>query len=411
MNKKNDNKKGLIFISIFVFIFIIISNISLFKLINMPSDFYVSYEEVENANKQGMYGNLVDMKLQKNEIKTGKEKSNDGVIIFKLFGFIPIKKVKVKILPEEEVYIGGSPIGISMQTDGVMVVSNVVFDSEKKETISKNNVFKSGDIIKEIDGQKITNLDDIDKVLDNNVDKDEVTIKFNRQNEMFQEKISLVKEDKKYKLGLWVRDDISGIGTLTFVKKSNNQYAALGHAITDGKKEDALPLMSGEIFKCSLVNIKKGEKNNPGELQCVFLNKNKKGDITQNTNVGVFGKLEQIEEMIDINKTTTLGGRLSVKPGKAKVVSSISGISEEYEIEIIKANFQSKCADKSIVFRVTDKRLLELTGGIVQGMSGSPIMQNDKIVGAVTHVFLLDPTKGYGVYADWMLEQMTEKPA
>ena len=410
MFKRNNNRKGLIFILIFVFVFIIVSNISLIKLIKIPSDFYVSYDEIDRANKEDLFGNFVELKLKENEIKTGKTKVDEGEIVFKLFGFIPIKKVKVKLLPEEEVYIGGSPLGISLQTDGVMVVSNAVYDVKNPELI-KNNIFKSGYIIKEINGKKVSTLKDVDKVLENIIDSEKVEIIFNRQNEEIKEKVSLLKENEKYKLGLWVRDDISGVGTLTFVRKDNNQFAALGHAVTDGKKEDALPLIGGEVYKCSLVNIKKGEKNNPGELQCVFVNKNKKGNINQNTNVGIFGVMEQIEDMVDVNKSTLLGGRLSVKPGKAKIVSSISGISEEYDIEIIKTNFQSKCSDKSLIIRVVDERLLNLTGGIVQGMSGSPIIQNEKIVGAVTHVFLSDPTKGYGVYSDWMLEQMIDKSA
>ena len=138
------------------------------------------------------------------------------------------------------------------------------------------------------------------------------------------------------------------------------------------------------------------------------MQKNKQGIITKNTKVGIYGILNVDETLVDQNRHARLGGRLSVKPGKAKIISSVSGISEEYDIEIIKTNFQSKCDDKSLVIKVTDKRLLELTGGIVQGMSGSPIMQNGKVVGAVTHVFVSDPTKGYGVYSDWMLEQMSE---
>ena len=128
-----------------------------------------------------------------------------------------------------------------------------------------------------------------------------------------------------------------------------------------------------------------------------------KGELEKNTKFGVFGQLKDGENLIDENLSSKIGGRLSVNPGKAYIVSSISGIREEYEIEIIKASYQSKADDKSIVFRVKDKRLIELAGGIVQGMSGSPILQNGKLVGAVTHVFTSDPTKGYGIYSDWMV--------
>ena len=133
--------------------------------------------------------------------------------------------------------------------------------------------------------------------------------------------------------------------------------------------------------------------------------KNSKGEIAKNTSRGVFGEITDKSNIVDINKRAAVGGRLSVKPGKATLVSSVTGVSENYEIEIIKANYQPKSSDKSFVFRVTDERLLDLTGGIIQGMSGSPIMQNGKVIGAVTHVFVTDPTKGYGIYIDWMLEE------
>ena len=219
---------------------------------------------------------------------------------------------------------------------------------------------------------------------------------------------SLLKNDEnKYKLGVWVRDDFSGVGTLTFVRKDTFEFAALGHPVTNDKSENIIDISDGQLYNCSLVGINKGYKNDPGELKCVFVQKNQEGNIIKNTKFGIYGYLNNTKNLIDTNLTANLGGRLSVKPGKAKLISSVSGIREEYDIEIIKANYQSKSDDKSIIFRVKDKRLLELTGGIVQGMSGSPIMQNGKLIGAVTHVFLSDPTKGYAVYSDWMLEQMS----
>ena len=188
--------------------------------------------------------------------------------------------------------------------------------------------------------------------------------------------------------------------------KKDMSFAALGHAITNGEDENRIPITDGKVYSCSTLGIVKGEKNKPGELKCYFVDKDEKGDISKNTKYGIYGKLTDTNDLIDNNLTMNIGGRFSVKPGKAYIMSSVSGLLEEYEIEIIKANYQSQNNGKSIVFRVTDKRLLNLTGGIVQGMSGSPIIQNDKIVGTVTHVFISDASKGYGVYCDWMLEQM-----
>lgn len=399
-------KKRLIFMTFVVLIISVLSNISFDKLFNLPDEFYVNYQEIEKANEDNLFGKMINISLEEAEISTGEEKQSESVVIFKLFGFLPIKKVKIKMIPEQEVYIGGMPIGLSLQTDGALVVSDTTIDACEEIRVNKNKYFKNGDIIKEINGVKVESLDDISVILQEN-NADTVNILYQRNNQDKTANVQLLKDnDGKYKMGIWVRDDISGIGTLTFVQKEDNKFAALGHAVTTGQNENIIPLTGGEIFNASLVSIQKGEKNCPGELRCVFVQKDKQGEIIKNTKVGLYGRLDNIENLIDTNKIATLGGRLSVKPGKAKIVSSVSGIQEEYDIEIIKANFQSKSDDKSMVIRVTDKRLLDLTGGIVQGMSGSPIIQNGKVVGAVTHVFISDPTKGYAVYSDWMIEHL-----
>lgn len=398
--------RRLIFLSLFIVGLCIINNISIERLIQLPNDFYVSYQEIENANSENLFGKYIDLSMEETDINTGEEKKQESHLIFKLFGFIPIKKVNVKILPEEDVYVGGMPIGLSMQTEGALVVSDTTVETANDIKVNKNKYFKNGDVIKEINGKKIRSLDDIPNILQEN-NSEKVKILYQRDNQDKIDEIQLLKDNEgKYKMGIWVRDDISGIGTLTFVQKQDNKFAALGHAVTTAQNENIIPFTSGEIYNATLVNIHKGERNNPGELRCVFVQKDKQGEILKNTKVGLYGKLDNIESLIDTNKSALLGGRLSVKPGKAKVVSCISGIQEEYDIEIIKANYQSKTDDKSMVIRVTDTRLLELTGGIVQGMSGSPILQNGKVVGAVTHVFISDPTKGYGVYSDWMIEQL-----
>lgn len=399
-------KRRVLFLSLIVIVFAIFSNISFEKLFNLPNEFYVNYQEIEQANKENMFGKFIDLSLDDKDINTGEEKKTESVITFKLFGLIPIRKVKVKLLPEEEVYIGGMPIGLSLQTEGALVVSDTIIDTTDEIHINKNKYFKNGDVIKEINGVKINSLEDISSILEAN-NSDKASILYQRNNQEKNAEVELLKDENgKYKMGIWVRDDVSGIGTLTFVQKDNNKFAALGHAVTTGQSENIIPFTSGEIYNANLVSIQKGQKNCPGELRCVFVQKNKKGEVSKNTKVGLYGQLENIDSLIDTNKTALLAGRLSVKPGKAKIVSCVSGIQEEYDIEIIKTNFQSKSDDKSMVIRVIDKRLIELTGGIVQGMSGSPIIQNGKVVGAVTHVFISDPTKGYGVYSDWMLEQL-----
>jgi len=389
--------------ALYVVVFLTIAiaaNVNFKEIFSLPDNFVASHSDIENVNQMASLGGFVKASME-GQTSVDNQHDKNGVIVFKLFNLIPIRKVNVKVLPEEEVYVGGVPIGLSISTNGAVVISDTVVSTEtgRVET-HKNNVFKNGDIIKSIDGVQIENVSALENVL-SGLDKDEIKVEYLRKNTLKSSNVKLLKTDNgARKLGLWVRDDISGIGTLTFVDKDTHNYAALGHPVTDGG--NVIPVNDGKVYTCSLIGINKGERNNPGELKCLFLQGDEKGNIEKNTNYGIFGHLDDVEKLVDNNLTAKIGGRLGVTPGKAKIVSSVSGIREEYEIEIIKANFQSKSSDKSIVFRVKDKRLLELTGGIVQGMSGSPILQNDKIVGAVTHVFLSDPTKGYGVYSDWM---------
>ena len=397
-------KKGIFFVMLLAFVMLIFNNINLFKIYTLSDNFYTNYSEIQNANKEGIFGDFVTISLNQDKVKTDSDKNDKGTILFKLFGFIPIKKIDVKIIPEDNVYIGGTAIGLSVSANGALVVSDVVVNAKDNQIIKNKNI-KSGDIITKINGNTISCVEDIDLALQN-VDSEETNIEVIRDNKPKTLNVGLLKDSTNhYRLGVWVKNNISGIGTLTFVKK-NGDYGALGHPVTNTNSDTVVPIIDGNIYECNLIGVNKGQRNKPGELKGVFLQKNPLGEISKNTPYGIFGNTDNIDQLVDINRSANIGGRLSVKPGKAKIISYISGIQEEYDIEIIKANYQSKSSDKSLVFRVTDERLLKLTGGIVQGMSGSPIIQNDKLVGAVTHVFLSDPSKGYGVYSDWMLEQL-----
>lgn len=386
-----------------LFVLLIATNVSFKEIFSLPQDFVISYDEISSSNISKKFGTLVSTNIDKNTFTTTKDGQEEGVIVFKLFGLIPIRKVKVKLAPEEEVFIGGVPIGVYMQTDGVIVVKEDYVESEDGDIITqKSEKLKKGDLIYQINESKIHGIDDVKLALKDAENK-EVNVKFLRKN---REMNAVIKcEEDKYqnlKLGLLVKDDISGIGTLTYVNSKTGQFGALGHAITE--EENVVNISDGKVYTCNIFGVQKGERNNPGQLKGVFLqNSGEKGILEKNNKYGVFGKLNDMTNLVDENLTSKIGGRLSVSPGKASIISNVSGIREEYEIEIIKANYQAKADDKSIVFRVKDKRLLDITGGIVQGMSGSPILQNGKLIGAVTHVFTSDPTKGYGVYSDWMV--------
>lgn len=385
-------KKSRIFLVSFLIVFALALSLTvpLCEIFSLENGFLAGYDDVQVANSTNRFGLFIKTQLEEKESQVAGEKVKQNEVVFKLFGFIPIRKVDVKLCTDEVYYVGGVPIGLDITARGAIVIS------------SENSSLKEGDIITKINGQEIENLQQIEGFLE--IQPEEAEIEYIRKNKPTKTILKTTRDEfGKLKLGLWVKDDIAGVGTLTFVNKDSKKYSALGHPIVESSSGNIVPVSSGDIYECNLIGINKGKRNNPGELKCIFMpGAQSKGTIDKNCKFGINGVLNDTS-FVDENVTAHLGGRLGVVLGDAKIVSSISGIREEYDIEIIKTNYQKHADDKSIVFRVKDKRLLNLTGGIVQGMSGSPIMQNGKIIGAVTHVFLSDPTKGYGVYTDWML--------
>lgn len=383
-------------------------NTNFVALSDLPQTGYVTYNEINDMNKQSQFGKFVTADLEQKDMIVGGEKNKISTLKFKLFGIIPVKEVSVNVGEEKEVFVGGIPLGFSLNTKGLIVVGdNSVLTQEGNKETQKDKTILPGDILTEINGKEITSVSVVEEEL-NDFDNEYVNLKVLRKDKAIDIKLKPAKdmESNKYKLGLWVKNNASGVGTLTFVDQNKN-FGALGHPITDYETGSVIPVQDGKIYNCSLVGITKGERGKPGELKCLFLQgKNSKGSVSKNTNSGVFGDIKDSTNIVDENKKAIVGNRINVKPGKAYIVSSVSGVREEYEIEIIKANNQKQKSDKSIIFRVKDKRLLSMTGGIVQGMSGSPILQDGKIIGAVTHVFLNDSTKGYGIYIDWMLQEI-----
>lgn len=379
-----------VFYSFLCCLVIVLIVMPIIDVYSIEENFLVSYDDIETANNNGVFGAYISGELEQKEQSVGSDKTKTGEVVFKLFGFIPIRKVSVIMASDDDYYIGGVPIGLSIFSDGAIVINDNGSES-----------IKEGDIITKIDGVNFNDIENIESMLKDN---DEVEVTYLHKNKELKTLLKVKNDNNKYKLGFTVKDNVTGIGTLTFVNSKTGEYGALGHAIVEEAGGNIVPVSSGNVYACNLIGITKGEKNNPGQLRCVFVQNSKnKGTIEDNDKFGITGVMNNLDGLVDENLTAKIGGRFSVTPGKATIVSDISGIKEEYEIEIIKANYQKKANDKSLIFRVKDKRLLNLTGGIVQGMSGSPIMQNGKIVGAVTHVFLSDPTKGYGVYTDWMV--------
>ena len=308
---------------------------------------------------------------------------------------------------EIEVYPGGICIGVKINNKGALVVgySDISTHEGLSESPGKVAGIELGDIIEEVNGENIETCSDlISKV--KTCRNDEMTVKILRGNSELTKKISLIKEDNEYKIGLWVRDSTAGIGTLTFYDKDSKTFGALGHPITDGDTNISFNIKSGTLLRSSVLSIKKGERGNPGEIKGLFINENESiGNIEKNTNSGIYG--DASVELINpnFNKAMTVAYRDEIKEGHAQIITTVEdGGAKAYDIEILKLLPQDEPGSKSMIIKIVDPVLLEKTGGIVQGMSGSPIIQNGKIIGAVTHVLINKPDVGYGIYIEWMLQ-------
>ena len=309
---------------------------------------------------------------------------------------------KQQVCKHQQVVLGGIPIGISLNNDCVEIVgfSNIITENGAGSPASEAGL-QIGDKITEINGKKINKSQDITSAVQENAQLDLIFLRNKKENRV---KVIAQKDvlSGKYKLGMWVRDESYGIGTLTFVK-DGKYFASLGHPITS-KNGEIIQIVGGRVHDCNILGVNKGLIGKAGELKGAFNNKQSIGDISINSNFGVYGKFCKMPQALDVNNVVTTANINEVKPGKAQIYSTINGsVPQYYEIEIIKVKNQAENHEKGLVIKVTDKNLLAQTGGIVQGMSGSPILQNGKLVGAVTHVFINDPTRGYGIFIDNML--------
>ncbi|MGL4773793.1 MAG: SpoIVB peptidase [Clostridium sp.] len=336
----------------------------------------------------------------------GKASETEDGFNISILGLIPVKSVEVLKVSNLEVVAGGVPVGVRISSEGVLVVgfSDIAINNDRVESPAKGGDIRIGDVLLSYNGETIKNSKDLVKKV-KNTKEEKVTIEIKREDEKLKKEINLIKEkDEEYKLGLWVRDSMAGVGTMTFYEKNSGKFGALGHPITDADTNKTFGIKEGELFDSSIISVKRGEKGDPGELKGIFMNENiPVGNIAKNTECGIFGKVN--DSFKCDNKSYKVGFRDEIKEGKATIITTVDENGpQEYEIEITKLLQQESSGPKSMVIKVTDERLLEKTGGIVQGMSGSPIIQNGKIVGAVTHVLINKPDTGYGIYIEWMLQ-------
>ena len=333
--------------------------------------------------------------------------SQDGGYILpcRLLGYIPFKEVKVTPVDEQEIYVSGSTIGIYMETEGVLVIDTGEIEDQNGEMKEPaKNLVRQGDYIVSFNGEKISTKRELINDIAG-LDGEEVTLEVKREGESVPVSVTPVKDTKgDYKLGIWVRDDTQGIGTLTYVDQ-NGRYGALGHGISDIDTAQLLNIRNGALYKAQILAINKGSKGNPGELAGFirYDDRNILGSIEINSKNGIYGQFYKGAEDGITLKKMPVAYKQDVKTGEASVLCNVDGVVREYQAEIKRIDLNHEDTNKSFVIQITDEKLLEKTGGIVQGLSGSPVLQNGKMVGAITHVFVQDSTSGYGIFIENML--------
>ncbi len=384
------------------------SNLQIVKGENKSLDisFPFSIEKNEKDDLISTIFNEGDNHILKSYNLTGMD-AGESQLKVKLLGLINVKNYNVNVVDRPEYILGGNSIGVRLNTKGVLVVAvtDIVDINGKRASPAKDAGIKVGDSVIQINGEKILNAEQVVEIL-NNAKNEELEITILRNKNEFTIKTMPVQclQDNSFRLGIWVRDKTSGIGTLTYYDPSNNNFAALGHGIADADTGKLLTVEKGLIMNAKISDIELGRKGNPGEIRGVFYKTDEVlGEIYDNNAFGIYGVLSDnfVESMN--GKLIPIGFREEVVEGKAHILTTLDNNQvEQYEIEIIKVEQQFKKDQKSMIIKITDPILLEKTGGIVQGMSGSPIIQNNRLIGAVTHVFVNDPTKGYGLYIEWM---------
>ncbi|GAE36624.1 SpoIVB peptidase [Halalkalibacter akibai] len=325
---------------------------------------------------------------------------------------IPVKSIDVTTLPKKEVIPGGQSIGVKLNTEGVLVVGHHLVETDDGSASPGETAgIEVGDMITEIDGHEIQRMSQVGEYVQAAGDEGRtLNMVIKREHQTFEKELTPIKAkgEHSYRMGLYIRDSAAGVGTLTFYDPETKKYGALGHVISDVDTQKPIVVHDGQIIRSSVTSIEKGSNGDPGEKLASLSDKREiLGSIEKNSSFGIFGTLKEANLKNNIHdKKMPVALSTHVKEGPAKILTVVEGEDvEEYDIEIVSSVPQKQPATKGMVIKVTDPKLLEATGGIVQGMSGSPIIQDGKIIGAVTHVFVNDPTSGYGCHISWMLEE------
>ena len=325
----------------------------------------------------------------------------------KLFGTIPLKEIQVDVVDAHYAVPCGMPVGIYLKSRGVMVVgTGRVTDESGQEVEPAYGVLQSGDYIEAINGEPLSDKEALITNL-NRMGESEALLRVRREGKKLELSVSTVKtEDGSRKLGAWVRDDTQGIGTMTYME-ADGSFGALGHGISDSDTGRVVEIEDGALYETEILGIEKGSAGNPGVMAGVIYYGpgSRLGSVEKNIDCGIFGTAEKAFCDTVRQQAVEVGYRQDVKKGTAWIRSYVSGEPCDYEIEIQRVDYSPARENKSLVFQVKDPELLRLTGGIVQGMSGSPILQDGKLIGAVTHVFVQDSSRGYGIFVEDMMKK------
>ena len=383
---------------------------------NIPSELVIL--EGENLAMKTLLG--MEIKVNEETLETASasntstisQKPGKASLQVSLFNNIKLKDVKLDILPKTKIIPVGSIAGVKLYTNGVLVVgmSEIEGIDQKKYKPYESTGIKEGDTITQINDIEISTTEELMQIVNKNEGKP-VKVKYIQEEQTKECSIEPVeKAGHNYKLGLWVRDSAAGVGTVTFYDPTSKTFGALGHGITDIDTEELINIASGEFVTTRILNITKGESGNPGKIQGTVENQQNIGKISKNSKFGIYGTVENLKSLnIDTSKEMEVALRDEIQTGKATILCSLDNQKiEEYEIEIEKIYKENNYNNKSMEIKITDPKLLEKTGGIIQGMSGSPIIQNNKFIGAVTHVLVNNPQEGYAVFGDIMLKQAKE---
>ena len=370
---------------------------------SVPMEASIMGEEAAGVlyiNQEPLSEDVIDIDLL-NPFSISSESLGKYEVLLKLFGVIPIKEISMEIVEEKQVIPGGDIIGLQIETDGILVLGTGEV-TLKNGTVAEpaKGVLKSGDYIVGINGNLgITR----EKFLDS-IGAETMKLMVNRNDALIQVEIQPVQDySGKYKLGAWIRTDAQGIGTITFIT-SNGKFGALGHGITDVDTGLLMQIDSGKLFDAEVLSVVKGKSGTPGELIGIIRQSgiSQIGEIDENCSKGIYGQVKL--GMVETSKAIPIALKQDIKLGPATIYCQVDSEVREYEIEIERIELGRTNDNKGLVIKITDEALLKKTGGIVQGMSGSPVIQDGKLVGAVTHVLVNDPTRGYGIFIENMLD-------